>query len=328
MIRFDAKLAGNQLGIALLALCLSTFPVLGQAPSPASSDSELRVGFFADSTIEVDSTTLHNVLETWVNTVTPPGVSEVDVKILSRAEEWQQSIRAGAFNLYGLYAYQLLELEKDEELLKPVLSTLEGKSTKSTLLLVSRRADSIRAPEDLRGKRVLVNTKGLGDLPFMWLITEIATIATPEEMEGFCTMTPVDSTARALLPVYFGQVDTCVVTQAEFTKQAELNPEIFDRLDYTSFKSSPLLVSIFACHRDYDRLKAQRIGKEAEKRAKSVESARLVDLIHRSGLAAYEESDLHSLRDLYNDFNAIFPDTPEADKAIAPDKKRASADPR
>ena len=105
---------------------------------------------------------------------------------------------------------------------------------------------------------------------------------------------------------------------------AELNPEIYKRLDYSSIKSKQLLVSVFAFHQDYDRVKSGRVANAALQKTGSIESKRLVDLIHRDGLAQYKQSAALSLRELNNRFNSIF-DPEEPTRKARPEGASSSA---
>ena len=59
----------------------------------------------------------------------------------------------------------------------------------------------------------------------------------------FCIITEAPKTANAVLPVFFGQADACLVLERLFDTIAELNPQLRNEL-VTLANSPPLLMSL------------------------------------------------------------------------------------
>jgi phosphonate transport system substrate-binding protein len=97
-----------------------------------------------------------------------------------------------------------------------------------------------------------------------WLETRLSKEGLGRLSDVFDRVTQFSKLTRAILPVYFGQIDACLVTRQGFETASELNPQVGRQLKVLA--SSEALVPVVFCFRgDYkspyrDRLLAE-IGK-------------------------------------------------------------------
>ena len=297
-----------RLAASLVLACLPLSPALSQTEIERAS--RLAITTFVDRSNEADPAIVNSALEAWANSVAPDGNYEVNAKIESNRNRWHQSVTAGSHDLYGLFAYQYLDLE-DRDLLRPALVTTRKNGSASTFLLLTRHEDKITSIEGLRNKKIIVDVGGVGELPLRWLATRIAPHADLSSEEPFAKIDYVQSASRAFLPVYFHKADACVITRKAFTDATMLNPELVKRLHET-FKSKPLLVSMFAFHRDYPLPLTQMITKKALSRGNARINQDLLELVHREQLATFEESQLETLRALDRSYKALLADRSDA----------------
>ena len=75
----------------------------------------------------------------------------------------------------------------------------------------------------------LVDTAGFGHLPMLWLATEVASVAKRSELEDYVDIETVKGPARAVLPVYFGKADACVITKDAFKEAGAVVPVFNDK---------------------------------------------------------------------------------------------------
>jgi phosphonate transport system substrate-binding protein len=66
-----------------------------------------------------------------------------------------------------------------------------------------------------------------------------------------------------VLPVFFGQVDACVVTKRGFDTMVELNPQVGEKLRVLAI-SPPLIPSVAFFHPDYDPEMRRKIEEEIQ----------------------------------------------------------------
>ena len=303
--------------IGLLALLVNLMGAVAvcQEPDDAPDKVYLRVASFLDATNEAGADSFQNSLTRWADSLVDAPAGRISSRVETSEEKWRRLLIAEDHDLYGLYAYQFLEIEELSSL-RPALLTVAEHGSSSTFLLVTRRSDQIKSVRALEGKKILIDTSGVGNLPQIWLATEISEAVPIDELSGFADMVPVSSAARALLPVYFGKADACVITRSAFKDANALNPNIIVKLHF-ELKSNPLLVSMFAFADHFSSVDAEKISSRALKTSASDETRRFLDLVDRKGLIPYNESAMGSTRELYDKYMALFLPAEEAESTPA-----------
>lgn len=246
---------------------------------------------------------LRPALARWAAAISKPVSGGSTTEVLSDSHRLEESTRAGSHDLYGLFAYQYLALE-DTDLLRPAMVTEGSQATASTFLLITRRSDGLRSADELSDKQIVIDVGGFGELPLIWLATEVAANRPDEEGSPARRYRLVQTPARALLPVYFGKADACVITRSAFRDASLLNPEITTRLQICAF-SEPLLVSLLAFHQKFPQQTSSQIAERALDRSVQNQHHDLFELIGREGLSRYEPSSLGSLRKLYSRYKNL-----------------------
>ena len=280
------------------------------APSHAQLDSSaaptpFRIAYFSGSTSAVDMDALRPALARWAAAISKPVTGRSETEVLSDSHRLEESARAGLHDLYGLFAYQYLALEHTG-LLRPAMVTEGSQATASTFLLITRRSAGLRSAEELSDKKIVIDVGGFGELPLIWLATEVAASRPDPDEEGSPARQYrlVQTPARALLPVYFGRADACVITRSAFKDASLFNPEITTRLQICAF-SEPLLVSLLAFHRKFPETASSEIAKRVLDRSTQSQHHDLFELIGRQGLTHFEPASLSSLRALYSRYKNL-----------------------
>jgi len=140
--------------------------------------------------------------------------------------------------------------------------TAGGKTTEEFVLLV-RRDGAIKRLELLPGHRVNVWVGTRARLAPIWLDTLLM-------QEGFasaakvCEVKQVEKLSEALLPLFFGKVDACLVTQRGFKIMGEMNPQVLQRLEVLT-NSPPYVPTGFCFRAGYTNSLKDTIIKEITK---------------------------------------------------------------
>jgi len=117
--------------------------------------------------------------------------------------------------------------------------------------LVNREGD-IKDLEGLKHKKLMVQTGGLGEVPMIWLDTILMKQGLPASRQFCGEVKLVPKASGAVLPVFFGHADACVVVKKVFLMMVELNPQIGKRLAVlVQSPSFPRTVSWFG--KDWDK---------------------------------------------------------------------------
>lgn len=116
-------------------------------------------------------------------------------------------------------------------------------------LLVVNDESGIKSLANLRGRQLaLINSPEMCLAP-VWLETVLAASNLGSMEAFFRGITRVAKLSRAVLPVFFRQMDACLVTRRGFSLMCEMNPQLARKLRVILI--SPKLVPIvFAFHKD------------------------------------------------------------------------------
>ena len=112
----------------------------------------------------------------------------------------------------------------------PFIFAVYGGSITVEYLLLAPQKSNIADIEDLKGGTLRVQTNAKTALSTLWLDVHLAKAGLPVTKHFFGKMVTDDKISRALLPVFFGKADACLVTRNGFDTMAELNPQILQRI--------------------------------------------------------------------------------------------------
>jgi hypothetical protein len=190
----------RRVGVSVFLGVLASASALAQK---TSDGNRMRVACYVDPSSEGGLDAIQSSLSDWAKSIAPTRFHSITADVMADRGNLAESLKAGSHDLYGLFAYQFLEMG-DQGMLRPALATSGKIGITSTFVLVTRKADAITSFEHLRDKTILVDTGGVGQLPVKWLAIQIAIATSPDQVFGFSNIVLVQNPNRALLPVFFG----------------------------------------------------------------------------------------------------------------------------
>ncbi len=168
-------------------------------------------------------------LATYTRSVLDNNGLESRVTILEGLPALLEALRRGEVDLVNLRAEWLLDVPPD--LIEgPILfSKSHGEATERYVLLV-QDGQPLKRVADLKGRSLAVSSDQRAELAPIWL-----DVVTQEEGLGpartaYAKVEYFPKPAQALLPLFFGKFDACVVTQSAWDVMGELNPQVRTRL--------------------------------------------------------------------------------------------------
>jgi phosphonate transport system substrate-binding protein len=135
------------------------------------------------------------------------------------------AIRSGDVDFVALSSLEYLRIRGTVEIETAVIGERGGQPGEEQLLLV-RKDSGIRAPEQLRGRRLAILGGGSGEIASLWLDSLLAERGLPPARRLFGGVKAAAKAQQGILPVFFGQADACVVPKSSFQTAAELNPQV------------------------------------------------------------------------------------------------------
>ena len=231
-------------GLIVLLLSSSAW---GQGSAEAvSSPGVLRLGMTASMFTGVNMLDAKAALEVWGDALAKSMVEgqKVEWVVFPDRPSMLHAVRTGQVHLVSMTSLDYLEV-RDDALVEPSLVGLQwgGRVGLQYLLLVRRDGD-VQNLRELQGKNVVIGTRDEGRMVRMWLDILLLQDGLAES-SNYLSAEKVDKAMKALLQVFFGQVDACIVTAEAYLTAVELNPQIVESLKILD--RSPDLLSRLMC---------------------------------------------------------------------------------
>lgn len=237
--------------VAVCALALVAFRL---APAlradPAGDPAALRFGFSSLVFGEVNENDARASLKVWSKTLGAERGVPVNpaVQILTDLRDIRNALQRQEVDAVTITTEEFWILRRSVPLGPIILGRPNGEVTEEYLLLVHRDHPAARLA-DLRGQRVAFLTTSRASLAPVWIETLLLeeNLGLAENFWG--TVARSAKLSRVILPVFFRQVDACVVTRAGFRTMTELNPQVGLQLKILA-QSPPLVPDLFCFRSD------------------------------------------------------------------------------
>lgn len=158
-------------------------------------------------------------------------------------------------------------------------------------LLLVKKGRALDSLSLLRDKELLFAGEQEGALPLIWLDRQLQNNGLPRAAGLFGRIRTVGDVSKAVLPVFFGQSDACLVSKRSFDIMVELNPQVGTVL--AELLHSPPFVNGTICIR----------GSLSEAEHRDVLEKSLLELSHeplgRQILAIFQINELVPFREEY-----------------------------
>ena len=149
----------------------------------------------------------------------------------------------------------------------------------------------------LAGKRLLISVSMTNELPYLWLDSVFLAAGLAPALELLGSMDEVNTPARAVLPVFFGQAEACVTLESAYQTLTELNPQIGRQLVVLE-STPPVLISVICINPRADEFVTDTIREELPRLAESREGRQLLTLFGIEGHRPFREEYLAGMREL------------------------------
>jgi ABC-type phosphate/phosphonate transport system substrate-binding protein len=226
-----------------------------------TNQSVIRIGFSVATFSDVNENDALAALKVWARVLAKErGIPTDPVpRVLSGVDSISQAVRGKRVDALALPIDEYWKLRDEMDPRVFIGGVNEGKATEEYVLLVHRESGISRLA-DLGGRSLATFRNSRMCLGILWLDVRLVESGFGRVAE-FCQLAQVPTLSKAVLPVFFRQIDACVVTRRGFNTMNELNPQIGQRLQVLA--SSPEMVpGGFCFRRDYNDPTRERIIKE------------------------------------------------------------------
>jgi len=227
------------------------------------------------------------------------------VRIVDDIREMRDALDQNAIDMIFLDSWDYLKLSPAPGYPIEFVTLSQGSPLEEYLIIVQSES-GISTLADLEGKRIHVLDNTSATNGRRWLETEFMAQGVADIEAFLSRFEIVDKVSQAVLPVFFGSTDACVVDRSGFALMAELNPQVSTNLKVVK-RSEPLL----------DRVCCIRAtGWENQKERESTyESLAMIDrdpsgrqilnLFKIEAITEFQDEHLESVRNLYDRYRAL-----------------------
>ena len=266
-----------------------------------------------------------NPLEMWARKLSAewaPEAGEGEERLRNLLPElsWQRlaiTARNNAAEAFVVNGYEWIESGAAARLDVLLAPSWEGKTAMAEFVILRQRAPRTSGEkpkfsmDELFEKQILVDRGGCGELVYRWLDREIRVGTGATRREDHAEFRSAANPTQAVLSVYFGEAEACIVSRSSYLEVQRTNPNgLLAKLEEVR-KSPPLLKHVIACPH----------GMTTKRRAEIVKSAAALRLQQPDGLwslAVPSPDEFKDLRLLIADWQKYFGDSPERFPAGTP----------
>lgn len=257
------------------------------APRPAVADAfHMTVGFSAGTFVDMDKNQAKSISALWTSLVARNWGGRTETVICNSLTELERGIREAKIDVVVLLATEYLNL-KNKAPLEPLYVSARGADIYYQQVLVCRKDRGYGSVMDIRGKTLLLQKGAYDDGNDLWLNTLLMQkgIAAPQRF--FRANRIVLNPSAAVMPVFFGKADACIVSKRSLKIMAEMNPQLQRELIIIE-ESPPIPNCIIAFRKGIISSRKELFRKILSTLDKSTEGQQLLTMFRMTRLVPFE----------------------------------------
>ncbi len=216
--------------LCCLTWCTVTVAETSHIGKPGG-DTHIVIGYTANIFYNVDPRDALGLTQVWARQAGSKIGPDVEVStiIYKNTGDAEKALANNEVDILAMVPEEFLLLRAKSHL-QPVLSTDYGKHFYNELFLLVREGSGITQIEQLRGKSIRIDGGQKGSVPMQWLDTLLAEKTSSNSLGFFGSIIQHTKPSQAVMPVYFGQADACLVSGKSYETLVELNPQLGRKL--------------------------------------------------------------------------------------------------
>lgn len=215
------------------------------------SDAPFRIGFASSMFTDVNENDARAAVKVWgaliareQNIPTDPNPA-----ILKNMDALLRSLSEKQVDAVGITLTEYVQLRRKIRF-DPIFVTYNAGSMTEQYVLLAHRKGAIKTLADLGGRSLSIYTNSRAYLAPLWLDTLLVKQGHPAAAHFSGKIVQNTKLSKVVLPVFFRQVDVCLVTRSGFDTMSELNPQVGQQL--VVIAESPAMVpAVLVFRADY-----------------------------------------------------------------------------
>ncbi len=259
-----------------------------------------RLAFTSSMFTEVNENDARAAMKVWFMTVAQEqGITvDPDPNIHRTVEDLIRFARGNPVDGLGVTTPEYLALSREISFDLFATGSTEGRITEEYLLLV-RKDRGFDRLDQLAGRTLGVVDNPRMSLALIWLDTVLLEAKLKRSSDFFRQVTLDRKVSQAVLPVFFGKIEACLVTKDCFEVMSELNPQLKQQLRILN-ASPPLVPAGFFFLKDSKSASRTRILDAITRLGDTPAGRQIIELAQAEKIDGYEIHCLDKSLELLN----------------------------
>ncbi|MGE5498256.1 MAG: phosphate/phosphite/phosphonate ABC transporter substrate-binding protein [Syntrophothermus sp.] len=295
-------------GFLYLFVTMLNFNIAAQQNRQKIKAKSYAVGFMNNVFSEVDLNDARAALKIWVNETIRLYNGQDEYQIHSifyeNISDLSKSIRNNDLAFISMSTYDYLAQEKKLGLEPVLVPEIEGELGVKFCLLVNRSA-GINNIRDLKGKAIGLIANPISIASRLWLDVLLAKNNLLPKEKYFNRIEGSSKDSQAILNLFFGNLDACIVPEKSYQLMKELNPQVGEKLK--SILISDSFMPGFICYvsTSGDEQFKQHFCSSTIKLQEHNAGRQMLTLLKIGKLVPFKDQYLDSFRDLLKEHRKI-----------------------
>lgn len=288
--------------VAVLWVAASTFSTFSVVPSGAEEKKAEFIFAYSEKTLpDVDTKDAAAAMKLYVSELGSKMKIVGESVIYRDTDQMMKDLQAGKIDLLALRALDYLRSKPRSNTEAALVNVKGGKTTSRYVVLVKEGEQALKIGH-LRNKRVAL-IKG-DDVGLLFLNTLLLAAGHQETKEFFSSVDEKAKASQAVLSVFFGQADACVIDEGAFKTIEELNPQVSKKLKVLAV-SPELVTAVTVFRKGCDEDLKKKVIHTSKTLKNDPRGKQVLLLFKVDDLSRLHESDLDSLKALVNEYDRL-----------------------
>lgn len=235
----------------VLVILIMLLPVKNQARPSSVKEGILKVsfGFYHEVYQDVDPKDARIAIGMWIEELVERigEKFQIGVRTFTSLDVMERALKAGEIDMASMHTVHYLRLKDNVELV-PAFIGRNGEYYGEKYVVLVRSDSHIEQFHDLKGRRFICQgNESIYNIALMWFSNSVMEIGLPRLHDTFQSMISEPKPSKALLPVFFGESDVCLISKKSYELMAELNPQLSEEM--VILTESPVFLQNIACFR-------------------------------------------------------------------------------
>jgi hypothetical protein len=290
----------------LIGASLIPLAVAGR-PSSSLAQDTFRVGFSSSVFTDVNENDARGAIKVWGEMVARERHIPVETVPLFFRDlaTMEGSLRQGELDVLALNVIEYAHLLQQTHL-APIFLPRSAGGFAETYILLAHRRGPVTKTADLRGKHLRLYKNPRACLAPAWLDVVLVRNGSKPLARLAGTITADTKISNVVLPVFFRQVDACLVTRSGFELMTELNPQIGQELVVLA-ESEAVVPTVFAFKADFGSPYREDILSGVAELGTTVAGKQVLTIFHSESIKEHPASSLDSALKLLAEHQRLVP---------------------